>query len=280
MRLQTVKTPSGTTAVVEEKGLRRIIRDKNGNTFLDLKELFRTGTEWQELAQRARDEVSPSCSVVRPILAPGAIVCVGLNYRKHILEMGRELPKVPTLFSKLSRSLTNPEAPILLPAQSAMVDYEGELTIVIGKGGRNITKERALDAVAGFTLMNDVTMRDFQKRSLQWFAGKSWENSTPIGPTIVTPEELTDFSHREIITRVNGVERQRAPMSDLVFDVPSLIADLSNVITLEPGDIIATGTPGGVGDAMKPASYLKPNDIVEIEMMGIGILRNRFEGGL
>lgn len=262
----TVERPTG----------RFVVADANGRPIRDVGELLRH-KDWQGLAERASVAAAPTWKVLRPILEPGATVCVGLNYRKHVLEMGRQLPTVPTLFSKLPRALTDPDVTISLPAASTMMDYEGELTIVIGAGGRDIPLERGWDAVAGFTLLNDVTARDFQKRSLQWFAGKSWERSTPVGPAFVTVDELTDFGDREIVTKVNGEERQRSPMSDLIFDVPTLVSDLSQVITLQPGDMIATGTPGGVGDAMKPPSYLKSGDVVEISFDGIGTLRNKFE---
>lgn len=279
MRLVTIAAPAsgGTVAAVEVSSERRVIKNSKGQTYRDVGELL-TDPNWAKNAENAKEALPANLPLVRPILEPGAIVCVGLNYKNHILEMGRPLPEVPTLFSKNTRALTNPEAKIPLPAASQMVDYEAELVIVIGTGGRDIPKDKALNAVAGYTLMNDVSMRDFQKRSLQWFAGKSWENSTPIGPVVVTPDELPDFGKREIMSRVNGQQRQRSPLSDLLFDVPTLVSDLSRVFTLRPGDIIATGTPGGVGDAMKPPSYLKNGDVVEIEIQGIGILRNTFVG--
>ncbi len=276
MRLVTLSSPEGPLAAIERSNDRYIVKDEKGRAFRDVGELLRANN-WRALAENATWEAQADWPVLRPILEPGATVCVGLNYRKHVLEMGRQLPTVPTLFSKLPRALTDPDTTIALPAASNMMDYEGELAIVIGSGGRNIPMEIAWDAVAGFTLLNDVTARDFQKRSLQWFAGKSWELSTPVGPAIVTVDELTNFGDREISTRVNGEERQRSPMSDLIFDVPTLVSDLSQIITLQPGDIIATGTPGGVGDAMKPPSYLKPGDVVEISFDGIGTLRNAFD---
>ena len=276
MRLVTLHSPAGPVAAIERSNERYIIKDDKGRAFRDVGELLRT-SDWRKLADIASTKAQSEWPLLRPILDPGATVCVGLNYRKHVLEMGRQLPTVPTLFSKLPRALTDPEASIPLPAASNMMDYEGELVIVIGAGGRDIPIENAWDAVAGFTLLNDVTARDFQKRSLQWFAGKSWERSTPVGPVLVTVDELTNFGDREISTRVNGEERQRSPISDLIFDVPTLVSDLSQVIQLQPGDMIATGTPGGVGDAMKPPSYLKPGDVVEISFDGIGTLRNRFE---
>jgi acylpyruvate hydrolase len=213
----------------------------------------------------------------RPILSPGAVVCVGLNYATHIREMGRDLPTTPTLFSKLPRALTDPFAAIPHPGISDQLDYEGELCVVIGRPGRNIAAADAWDHVGGLTLMNDVTVRDYQWRTPQWFAGKTWEASTPIGPVVVTPDELGDVGRLELVTRVDGEERQRASIGDLVFDVPHLVEDVSKIVTLQPGDLIATGTPGGVGAAMDPKGFLAVGSVVEVEIEGIGSLRNRVE---
>jgi acylpyruvate hydrolase len=199
-----------------------------------------------------------------------------MNYRAHILEMGRELPTRPTLFSKLPRALTEPFADVALPRASEQVDYEGELAVVIGTGGRDIPAERALEHVAGLTVLNDVSMRDFQRRTLQWFAGKTWQASTPVGPWIVTLDEVGDLDSRNLTTTVNGEVRQHASLGDLVFDVPTLVADLSAIVDLEPGDIIATGTPGGVGEPTK--RFLAPGDVVEVRIDGIGAIRTTFTG--
>jgi len=235
----------------------------------------RSPMDWEELAAAGSPRPLEGVELLRPVLEPGAVFCVGLNYRSHILEMGRELPEHPTLFSKLPRALTDPDAVIELPAASDKVDYEAEIALVIGSGGRNIPRERAWDAVAGLTLLNDTSMRDYQRRTIQWFAGKTWEAGTPVGPAVLTSDEV-DPAAIEIVLRVNGSERQRGAMSDLVFDVADLVADLSTIVTLRPGDLIATGTPGGVGAAMEPQSFLSDGDVVEIEVPAIGILRNRF----
>jgi acylpyruvate hydrolase len=210
----------------------------------------------------------------RPVLNPGAVVCVGLNYRTHILEMGRDLPKAPTLFSKLARTLADPFADIVLPADSQKVDYEAELGVVIGRPGRDIDPADALSHVAGLTVVNDVTMRDFQRRTTQWFAGKAFEATTPVGPWIVTLDELDDLEERELSLRVNGEERQRAAIGDLVFGIAALVSDLSRIVTVAPGDLIATGTPGGVGDA--GGEYLAAGDVVEVSVDGVGTIRNSF----
>jgi acylpyruvate hydrolase len=206
-------------------------------------------------------------------------VCVGVNYGAHIREMGRELPTSPTLFLKLPQALTDPDEPVVLPPESAQVDYEGEVVAVIGRGGRRIPREEALAHVAGLTLMNDVSMRDFQYRSLQWFAGKSWRASTPVGPELVTLDELGELGGLELTTEVNGELRQRATVGDLVFDIPALVADVSQVVELAPGDLIATGTPGGVGHAMEPPHYLRPGDVVEVSLDAVGTLRTVFTAG-
>ena len=276
MRLLTIQMQDKTAAAIERGGNRFLIKGNAGNTFADVGALLKHGEDWRQFAENASEAAPAGARVRRPVLDPGVIVCVGLNYRTHILEMGRELPSVPTYFAKFPRALTDPEVTIALPKASDKVDYEGELTVVIGKGGRNIAKDRAWDAVAGLTLLNDVSMRDFQKRSIQFLAGKTWEASTPFGPVMVTADEFKDFTATEVVTRVNGEERQRAPMSELVFGVPELIADLSQIMTLHPGDLIATGTPGGVGTAMKPPQYLQDGDVVEVSMEPIGILRNTF----
>jgi acylpyruvate hydrolase len=273
MKLATLSTDAGTRAVV--------VRDDGAVTvdgYEDVGALLRAGASGLEAASAAARDGSAApfdaAALRRPVLAPGAIVCVGLNYRTHILEMGRDLPTDPTLFTKLPRALTDPYADVPLPAVSSKVDYEAELAVVIGVGGRDIAVEDAWDHVGGLTVLNDVTMRDFQKRTLQWFAGKTFQDSTPVGPWIVTPDELGSLADRAIVLTVNGEERQRSVLGDLVFDVPTLIADLSRIVELEPGDIIATGTPGGVGVAQE--KFLGDGDVVEVTIDGIGSLRNTF----
>lgn len=278
MRLVTLDR-DGTTAaaVISDEGA-AVITDGGSPSYLDVEALLAAGEEGMEKAQQtlsagAFEEYDES-ALRRPVLSPGAVVCVGLNYRTHILEMGRELPSSPTYFCKLPRALTDPFAEIPLPSASSHVDYEGELAVVIGRGGRDIAPEDAWGAVAGLTVLNDVSMRDYQRRTIQWFAGKTWEASTPVGPAVVTPDELDYPEGLELIVEVNGEERQRAPIADLVFDVPELVSDLSKIFTLTPGDIIATGTPGGVGEAM--GSFLADGDVVEVTITGLGSIRNRF----
>ena len=246
--------------------------------YADVGELLRAGAPGWAAASSAATDAEPrpfeETQLLRPVLHPGAVVCVGLNYRTHILEMGRDLPSVPTLFGKLERALTDPYAEIELPRPSDSVDYEGELAVVIGTGGRDIAPENAMSHVAGLTVLNDVTARDYQRRTIQWFAGKTFQRSTPVGPWMVTLDELGALADRELRCSVNGEERQRASLGDLVFDVPSLVADISTIVELEPGDLIATGTPGGVGEP--DGRFLADGDVVEVSIDGIGTLRNTF----
>lgn len=273
MRLGTVRTDDGPRAVVVQlAGVVPI------DGYQDVGELLLAGRAGMEAARRAAAGEDPRPlqrdRLLRPVLAPGAIVCVGLNYRTHIIEMGRELPEHPTLFAKLPRALTDPYVDVELPPPSTKVDYEAELAVVIGSGGRDISPDDAWAHVGGVTILNDVTARDFQRRTLQWFAGKTFQASTPMGPWLVTPDEVGDLAKREIVLSVNDEERQRSALGDLVFDVPALVADLSRIVELEPGDVIATGTPGGVGEAR--GAFLAPGDVVEVRIDGIGEIRNRF----
>lgn len=210
----------------------------------------------------------------RPVLRPDAVACVGLNYAAHIREMGRDLPVAPTWFSKLSRALTDPYADVVIPEGADRMDYEGELAVVIGRAGRAIPAARAWDHVAGLTVANDVTSRALQRRGAQWFAGKTLQASTPVGPALVTVDELggpDGLADRELRVDVDGQERQRAPLGDLVFDIPALVADLSRWVELLPGDLLLTGTPGGVGDAEE--RYLGDGETVTVAIDGLGAVR-------
>jgi acylpyruvate hydrolase len=275
MRYATIQHGGATAAAVLDGDRTIVVADGDGApAFADVGALLAAGERGAQLAADAmRDgDAVDGAKLLRPVLHPGATICVGLNYRTHILEMGRELPTAPSLFSKLPRSLTDPDADIALPAASQKVDYEGELGVVIGRTARNVAVDRALDHVGGYTPLNDVTMRDWQRRTIQWFAGKTWESSTPFGPVVVTPDEIDDLSSVTLRTTVNGEERQRADLGDLVFSVADLIADISTIVTLEPGDVIATGTPPGVGVARAPQWFLQPGDEVAVEIEGLGRL--------
>ncbi len=218
-----------------------------------------------------RDQVK----VEAPVPAPGKMICVGHNYREHILEMKRELPPYPVVFAKFANTVIGPEDDIPFYPISKQLDYEAEFAFVIGKRARNVSQADALDYVAGYTIVNDVTYRDLQRRTLQWLQGKSVEGSAPMGPWLVTSDELQDPSGLGVALTVNGELRQKSNTENLVFSVPYLVEFLSGLMTLEPGDVILTGTPGGVGVAMEPQVFLKDGDIVRIEIDKIGVLENR-----
>lgn len=216
-----------------------------------------------------------------PVLRPSKIVCVGLNYRNHILEMGRELPEHPTLFAKFPEALIGPYDPVVLPAHAAdAVDWEGEVAVVVGRTARRLTLAEAEEAIAGYAVLNDVTMRDFQYRTPQWLQGKTFEASTPVGPWLVVAEPGEAPRSRELSCTVDGELVQRADTADLVFDPVALVAYISRIITLVPGDLIATGTPGGVGHARKPPRYLAAGSELVTTIEGLGECRNvlRAEG--
>lgn len=210
-----------------------------------------------------------------PVTNPGKIVCVGHNYREHILEMKREIPPNPVIFAKFANTLIGPWDDIPYYPISEQLDYEAEFAFVIGKKARNVSEEDALEYVAGYTVANDVTYRDIQRRTLQWLQGKSIDGSLPLGPWLVTKDELQDPSGLEIVLTVNGEERQRSNTANLVFTVQKMVAFLSNLMTLEPGDLVLTGTPGGVGFAMDPQQFLKDGDVVRVEVEKVGAIENR-----
>lgn len=206
------------------------------------------------------------------------IFCVGKNYRDHVAEMGagsaEDLPAHPIIFSKLPQCVIAPGAAIHIPVGvSAAIDYEAELAVVIGRGGRGIQAADAWGHIFGYSILNDVTARDLQRRHVQWLIGKSLDTFCPMGPWIVTADEI-DATRLDVALWVNGEQRQRANTADLIFDIPTIIATLSAGITLMPGDIIATGTPAGVGAGFKPPRFLKPGDAVTIEITGLGRLTN------
>jgi acylpyruvate hydrolase len=203
--------------------------------------------------------------LLRPVLEPGAVFCVGLNYRAHAAEIGREPPAHPVWFSKLARTLADPGADLPLAEATRALDYEAEVAVVMGSA----------DAVAGLTLLNDMSDRNLQRERVQVFAGKNLAASTPVGPMLVTPDEVGALDDLEIELSVNGERRQHGALSDLVFDIPALLADLSSFTTLEPGDIVATGTPAGVGMSLDPPRHLADGDVVTLSAGPLGTLTNR-----
>ncbi len=209
-----------------------------------------------------------------PIDCPGKIIALGLNYRDHIEETGKDVPEFPVIFAKFASSVIGPNQEIVIPSVSKKIDWEVELGIVIGKSCKNVSEADALDYVAGYTIINDVTARDLQKRDVQWLRAKSIDTFCPMGPCIVTKDELKDGSGLALSTKVNGELKQESNTSNLLFAVPQIIAYLSKSFTLDPGDVISTGTPSGVGFARSPPEYLTSGDEVELFIEGIGTLRN------
>jgi len=209
-----------------------------------------------------------------PVPRPGKIVCVGLNYRDHAEESGLAVPKTPVIFSKFSSCVVAPGEPVVVPTTSERVDYEAELAVVVGRHTKHVSADRAYDYVLGYTAFNDVTARDFQFGDGQWQRGKSCDTFAPMGQTIVTTDEIPDPHTLRITMKVNGTVMQDSNTNQLIFRVPELIEFISKSITLEPGDVIATGTPAGVGFARKPPVFLKPGDTMDVEIERIGGLGN------
>ena len=209
-----------------------------------------------------------------PILAPPKFIGIGLNYRDHAAESGMDPPEHPMMFNKQSTCVVGPDAPIHLPRASSVLDYEGEFGVVIGRRCRHVPKARAPEVIAGYTIVNDVSVRDWQLRVRTMTIGKSFDTHGPMGPWIVTPDEIGDPHALRIRTWINGEKRQDSNTKELIFDSFDLVEHLSTAFTLEPGDVIATGTPAGVGIAFKPPKLLKAGDVVRIEIEGIGTLQN------
>ncbi len=217
--------------------------------------------------------------LLAPIPRPPKIICVGLNYRDHALESGMEIPKIPTIFNKFATAVLAPGAPIVLPRNSARPDYEAEFAFVIGPGGRHIARSDWAFHVFGYTIVNDVSARDVQLATSQWLMGKTFDTFAPIGPAIVTPDEVPDPHSLDIGLRITSASGecqtlQNSNTRELIFKIPELIEFLSSVFTLEPGDIVSTGTPSGVGFARKPPRYLQPGDDVVVSVEHLGELRN------
>ncbi|WP_336882751.1 fumarylacetoacetate hydrolase family protein [Rhodococcus globerulus] len=224
--------------------------------------------------RRPADTVAIKDVTLLPVVPnPTKILCVGLNYRDHVTETKRDLPTYPVMFAKYASSLLGAYDDIAVPPESEQVDYEGELAVIIGRSGRRISEENALDHILGYSAANDITMRDFQYKTHQWIQGKAWDASTPVGPTVVTPDEV-DITAAGIRTIVNGEKVQESDLSYLIFSIASLISTISTFTALEPGDIILTGTPGGVGYRRDPQLFLHPGDSVSVEIDGVGTVRN------
>lgn len=223
-----------------------------------------------QLALTPLDEVK----LLAPIPRPNKLICVGLNYRDHAAETGAALPEVPTIFNKFTTSVIGPGAPIVLPKVSNSPDYEAEFAFVIGKGGRHIAEADWQNHVFGYTIVNDVSARDYQRATTQWLMGKTFDTFAPMGPWIVSQDEISDPHNLSVRMVINGETLQNGNTNQLIFNIPRLIAFLSSVFTLEPGDVVSTGTPAGVGAARKPPRWLRPGDDVVVQIQNIGELRN------
>ena len=215
-----------------------------------------------------------SVKLLAPIPKPRKLICIGLNYRAHALETGATIPDVPTVFNKFATAVIGPGADIVLPKVSKSPDYEAEFAFVIGKGGRHIAAEDWQKHMWGYTMVNDVSARDYQRATTQWLMGKTFDTFAPMGPWIVTADEIADPHNLNISLEIDGETLQDSNTKDLIFKIPDLIAFLSSVFTLEPGDIVSTGTPSGVGAARKPPRFLRPGEEVTVKVEGIGELMN------
>ncbi|MBV9035157.1 MAG: fumarylacetoacetate hydrolase family protein [Acidobacteriaceae bacterium] len=231
----------------------------------------------QELLTKASADTAYSLGTVKllaPIPKPRKLICVGLNYRDHATETGSEIPSVPTIFNKFATSVIAPGENIILPKVSKSPDYEAEFAFIIGRGGRHIAAESWKEHVFGYTIVNDVSARDYQRATTQWLMGKTFDTFAPMGPWIVTADSIPDPHNLHIRLEINGETLQDSNTRELIFKIPDLIAFLSSVFTLEPGDIVSTGTPAGVGVARKPPRFLQPGDDVVVKIPAIGELRN------
>jgi len=229
----------------------------------------------RDAASRAKSRIAlDSVRLLAPIARPPKFLAIGLNYADHVAEAGLEVPKVPTVFNKQSTCATGARDPIHMPRVSSALDYEGELGFVIGRRCRHVPRARAHEVIAGYLIVDDVTVRDWQFRVPTWTMGKSFDTHGPLGPWITTPDEVGDPHGLRLRTWVNGELRQDSNTKHLIFDCAALVEHLSTAFTLEPGDVISTGTPSGVGAAMKPPKFLRVGDVVRIEIDGLGALEN------
>jgi acylpyruvate hydrolase len=265
MKLATIRTAAGTATV-------RLDGDTATEVGVPDVGAMLADPGWREraaTADGARHSVG-SLDYAPVVPRPGKIVCVGLNYRTHIQEMGRELPLHPTLFAKFAEALIGPYDDLVLPAESDAVDWEAELAVVIGERVRRADEDSARTAIAGYAVLNDVSMRDWQFRTGEWLQGKTFEATTPFGPCLVTPDEVAPDA--QIVCELDGELVQSSRISDLVFDPVQLVRYISTILTLHPGDVIATGTTGGVGHAHTPPRYLHPGQKLVTRIAGVGEL--------
>jgi acylpyruvate hydrolase len=276
MRLATMVTPRGLRLHVKARSGYVDVADGTGvPAFATLRGLLEADALDQARGLQEAGGTDFAPEQFGPAVAePRRILCLGVNYREHAIEGGREVPTWPEAFVRGEGSALGPYADLVRPALTRRFDYEGELGLVIGAGGRYIQADKALDAVAGYVVLNDASARDWQRAATQWTGGKNFEGTMPIGPEVVTTDEA-DVSDAALITRLNGEVMQSARTSQMIVDVRSAIEFFSSFTRLRPGDVIATGTPGGVGFARQPPVWLQPGDIIEVSVEGVGAIRNR-----
>jgi 2-keto-4-pentenoate hydratase/2-oxohepta-3-ene-1,7-dioic acid hydratase in catechol pathway len=281
MRIATIQTPAGPHAALLVNNEYIDLHATDPGLPESLRQLLASPTELRRAAEvakqpRAVRHLAGSVKLLPPIPDPQKIVCLGLNYSDHAKETNAKIPQDPILFSKYATALIGPDEPIVLPPISNEVDFEAELVIVIGKRGRNLTPEAALQHVAGYTVGHDVSARDWQlkKDGKQWMVGKTFDTFAPCGPVLVTADEVPDPHGLSIRLLLNGQVMQDSNTRQMIFNVGQIVSHLSKIFTIEPGDLVYTGTPPGVGVARKPPVYLKAGDVVEIVIEGLGTLRN------
>lgn len=280
MRLATIRTDAGARLHVRstaDEGYVDVGEATGDERYAELNALLADGEAAMEAVRRVASRQGrpyPAEALEPAVPAPRRILCLGVNYLEHALEGGRQAPTWPESFVRGADSVAAPYGPLVRPALSERFDYEGELGLVIGAGGRLIPAEKAMEAIAGYVVLNDGSAREWQRAASQWTAGKNFDATMPIGPEVVTTDEV-DISDVQLTTTLNGEVMQSARTSQMIVDVPSTIEYLSSFTTLRPGDVIATGTPGGVGFARTPPVWLKDGDVVEIAIEGVGTIRNR-----
>lgn len=284
MKLTTIRSSSGVkvVAVVDDAGSNRFVDLSAVDPSLphDLKSILTEEEGLVRAAAASKKGLADSHFIegtpLAPIPHPNKIFCIGLNYRDHAIETGSPIPSEPVVFSKFSTAITGPNGVIVLPAASQQVDYEAELVAVIGRRGKHIAADEAFAYIAGYMCGNDVSARDWQKGRPggQWLLGKTPDTFAPIGPYLVTADEIADPHSLDVTLRLNGEVMQQSNTREFIFGLGEVIAHISQLVTLEPGDLIFTGTPPGVGVARKPQVFLKPGDVTEVEIAGLGLLRN------
>ncbi|MAC78715.1 MAG: 5-oxopent-3-ene-1,2,5-tricarboxylate decarboxylase [Rhodobacteraceae bacterium] len=278
MRISSYITPDGRASygIVKDGKLHDAGRAL-GATYPDLRAVIAAGA-LDALKDAAGDVHDMSdVTLLSPVPNPDKIICIGLNYMTHIKETGRDVPKHPPVFTRYPSSVIGHDVPLIRPPVSDWFDFEGELAVIIGTGGRNIPEDQAMSHVAGYSCFNDGSIRDYQRHTSQFWPGKNFDDSGSMGPWMVTADDLPDPEAQSLETRLNGEVMQSTPISDLAFNIPQLIAYLSIVTKLLPGDVIATGTPGGVGLFRDPKLFMKAGDRVDVEITGVGTLSNIVE---